>query len=82
MASSLFGNNQQSPRQPMTPNNSPFELFGQIQQFAQSIQGKGDPEQLARQMAQQKGLNDGQLNQLFDKAKSIAGIFNGMGMHM
>ena len=80
MPSNVFANLPQN-HQPQLQNKSPLQILGDLRNLAGELNGK-DPEQVARQMAKQRGISDNQLNDLFGKAKEMAGIFNGLGMHL
>ena len=79
MASSLFGN---QPKQAQMQMNNPLQMFKEIQDFSKQIQGKGDPEALAKKFAQDHGMSQSDFDQVIEQAKGIAQMFGGFGMRM
>lgn len=57
---------------------NPMEIMQQLKTFMGGY--KGDPEQEARQMIQQAGLNQQQLNQLQSQANSIYAMAQKFGL--
>lgn len=57
---------------------NPMEIMQQLKSFMSGY--KGDPEQEARKMIQQAGLNQQQLNQLQSQANSIYAMAQQFGL--